>query len=310
MAELALLTGGYAFERFPVAAGHAMAYSSMCTARCAERDDECVDGMNQVSPSAWRKCSMTLKRRWIEPGNSFVVQTALQRAEHRSLLRRATATSLTPAMLEACLRSVRALQCRKVLILGNVEDERNNSSVSDMSIVPMQCGNFAGPLSDSATGAFARRVPIDRDSYWYRELADGTPQLSLVDPLSGWKSGVLPSGQEYFYNTASHAWDGDDIEVKMVELHPEALNDDQLLEANEEEEEEQEGEEGVGEWQVGTLASGMQYMWRSQPSEPEGVEVRFFEESMNELGDWCWCTVDSDDADTGDVTSTDPREVD
>ena len=272
-------------------------------ARCVECDDE-KDAESDAASIAWRRGSILLKRRWIEPRSSLVVQAALERAGRRALLRRANATSLSPEMLDACLCSIRALRHGKVLILGNEEpsarDQENNASAAnaaDVDDMAALCGNFVGPLMDSASLAFARRVPIEKDIYWYRELSDGTPQLSLVDPLSGWKAAALPSGQEYFYNQASDAWDRDDMEVKMVELSPDAIDDDRLRDAE---------EKGVAsEWQVGSLPSGKPYMWRSHPRESGEIEVRFWEEAMTDSGTKFWYSADSDE-----VWLTDPFQLD
>ena len=48
------------------------------------------------------------------------------------------------------------------------------------------------------------------DPYWYRDDTEtGEPEISLTDPLEGWKVGVLESGREYFFRATD---DGDDTE--------------------------------------------------------------------------------------------------
>lgn len=134
-----------------------------------------------------------------------------------------------------------------------------------------------------AKGNATAVTPIDRHTYWYRDLHGAEPEISLHDPFEGWEVGLLESGCEYFYNARIAGADG----------APHVL----LTSFDAEEVSEADAEEVAAMtdgWRIAELPSGRQYLWRNNPDDPSDPEVRFWREAKLESGKLFWYDEGSD----------------
>ena len=125
-------------------------------------------------------------------------------------------------------------------------------------------------------------TPIDRHTYWYRDLHGAEPEISLHDPLEGWEVGLLESGCEYFYNARIAGADGAPHVLLTSFDAEEATADAEEVTAM------------ADGWRVAELPSGRQYLWRNNPNDPADPEVRFWREARLESGKLFWYDEGSD----------------
>ena len=116
--------------------------------------------------------------------------------------------------------------------------------------------------------------------YWWRETADGEPEISLTEPNNGWRVATLDGGSEYFWRETGNP---DEPEVRLSKFMDEGPT----------------GNAGGRSWRIGTLATGKRYLWRL-PSGSDDPEVKMWSESRLDSGAPFWYDED------GEISLTDP----
>ena len=164
-------------------------------------------------------------------------------------------------------------------------------------------GNNVVAADDPLVSAAWRLGQLSRgDPYWYRDNAEtGEPEISLTDPLEGWKVGVLESGREYFFRLTD---DGDDTEVRLASFESEESEPSESSKAPNGGGSSSSSSSSSDTWRIGTTATGREYTWRYNPDAPEDEEpeVRLWAESVDDSGNTFWW----DEGGSGEVRLHDP----